>query len=473
MKKRYLHFAIMFILTILISQCPPLGQITLAGMRVLGIFIGVLYGWIFIDLIWPSIFGFVALGVSGLYTATSALASGFGNQQLIMVLITLVFAGALEEAGFSELVSNWLLKRKIIQKSPWALVAGILIIAYILGVLGATMAAIFVLWSVVIRIADLCGFSTKDPLISYMVIMIVMFSYAGQLVMPFHGAALIFEGFFTQATGISIAYIPFIVYVLALTILICLTLFLLGKFVFRLDASKFVLPEEIIAEIASRTTTKTQKVSFVILIGFMALLLLPELLPFLPGASLLSSLGLVGIGTAFLLLMNFIVIDEKPMIDLTKTFSRHVQWPLLLLLAVTFPLADAMKSPDCGIMATINQLLLPIISQMSVAAFMLASMIFLGLITQITHNVVLGAMFIPFLCPLCEQMGGSQIVLWFMLYIILQTAYVTPAGSMQAAMIHGHASVDKKWAYLWGIICLAASIIILAVVGIPLGKRLF
>ena len=123
MKKRYLHFAIMFKSTILISQCPPLGQITLAGMRVLGIFIGVLYGWIFIDLIWPSIFGFVALGVSGLYTATSALASGFGNQQLIMVLITLVFAGALEEAGFSELVSNWLLKRKIIQKSPWALVA--------------------------------------------------------------------------------------------------------------------------------------------------------------------------------------------------------------------------------------------------------------------------------------------------------------------------------------------------------------
>ena len=161
------------------------------------------------------------------------------------------------------------------------------------------------------------------------------------------------------------------------------------------------------------------------------------------------------------------------MIDLTKTFTKHVQWPLLLLLAVTFPLADAIKSADAGIMATISQSVAPIAAGMGIIPFMIFCMVVLGLITQVTHNIVLGAMFIPFLCPLCAQMGGNQITLWFMIYLILNAAYVTPAGSMQSAMVHGHERMEKKYAYLFGLVYLVLSWIVLAVVGIPLGNLLF
>lgn len=78
-KKQYIHLAIMILLTVLIGICPPFGAITQVGMRTIGVFVGVLYGWLTIDLIWPSLFGYAALAILGITDTTSALSSGFGN----------------------------------------------------------------------------------------------------------------------------------------------------------------------------------------------------------------------------------------------------------------------------------------------------------------------------------------------------------------------------------------------------------
>ena len=472
-KKRWMHLTIMLALTVIICMCPTIGSITPFGMKVTGVFVGVLYGWIFIDLIWPSIFGFLGLGIIGVNTVNGALATGFGNQQLLMILITMVFAGALEEAGFSEFLSTWLLKKKAFRKNPWMLVLGILVIAYILGMFGATMAAVFLLWSIIGRIAKICNLKEKDPLICFLVSSIAIASFGGSLIFPFHGGALIYEGFFTQATGVSIPYIPFIIFGAVTTILMCVLIFLTGKYILRLDASQFILPEEIITELEAKEVTKKQKWSFFFLIIFMTALLLPELAPFLPGVGFLKTLGLVGISIIVLLIMNTITFDGEPMINLTRVFVKHTQWPLLLLLAVTFPLADALKSQEAGIMVTVSQTLIPIVSDMGVVPFMICSVILLGIATQFTHNIVLGAMFIPFLCPLCEQLGGNMVTLWFMIYLTLNAAYVTPAASMQSAMVHGNELMDKKYAYLNGIIYLTINILVLSIVGIPLGNILF
>lgn len=250
-------------------------------------------------------------------------------------------------------------------------------------------------------------------------------------------------------------------------------LFLAGKILFRLDASKFVLPEDVIAELESKKSTKGQRVTFLILILYIMALLLPGLIPAFPGMQFLSTLGIVGMSSIALLVMNVIVIDGKPLINLANVFTKHVQWPLILLLAVTFPLASAMQADTSGIMVTITELVTPIVANMGVVTFMIVAMVILGCVTQITHNIVLAAMFMPFLCPLCEQLGGNMITMWFMLFIILQCAYVTPAASMNSAMVHGHECMIKKDAYILGVAYLVITILLLSIVGIPLGNLLF
>ena len=303
--------------------------------------------------------------------------------------------------------------------------------------------------------------------------MIVLACMTGGGSLPFSGGALIYGGYLTQATGVTIPYMPYIIFAVTIYGLALVLMFIVFKFVFKLRVDKFMISDEIAAELEKKESTKQQRVTFVILIIYIVALLLPGIIPNAPGMALLNKLGVVGVSAIGLLVLNFIVIEEKPLIDIGKTFAKHVQWPLMLLLAVTFPLADAIKHADSGIMVTITQAVTPLISDMGITTFMIVSMIILGIITQFTHNVVLGAMFIPFLCPICQDMGGNMITFWFMIYIALNAAYVTPAGSMNSAMVHGHECMNKKDAYIMGLVYLLIIFALLIVIGLPLGNILF
>ena len=61
--KSYLKVLVMFLITIIIALLPPFGAITPLGMKVLGVFVGVLYGWCVLDTLWVSIYAMVILGV--------------------------------------------------------------------------------------------------------------------------------------------------------------------------------------------------------------------------------------------------------------------------------------------------------------------------------------------------------------------------------------------------------------------------
>jgi len=468
--KKYMHFAIMIFLTIGIGFINPVGQITEIGMKVLGVFVGVLYGWIFIDLIWPSVFGFVALGLTGATTIMGAFGTGFGNEQLLIILLTMVFAGALNEAGLTELIANWLLTKKIIRKSPWLLIAGIIICAGLGGLLGATMALIFLLWALVLKIADECNIDKKDPLLTFCILEIVLAAMGGGSVFSFHAGYLIYASFLDA----TIPAVPSMIFNAIGFYLPAIILFVFAKWVFHFDASKFILPESVIKEMENKKVTKGQRITLGVLLIYIALLLLPEFLPTAPGMALLKTIGVGGMSAIGLLVLAFVKIDNEKIIDLTGVFTRQTQWPLILLLAVTFPLADAIKSENCGIMVTIQQALAPIVSDMGLMWFMIFAMVLLGIVTQFTHNIVLGAMFIPLFCNLALQMGGesSMFIMWQMIYITLNCAYVTPAASMQAAMVHGHVAVNKKWAYLLGILVLLINWVVLAAM-IPLGNMIF
>ena len=46
---------------------PPSPPLTAQGMALISIFLGVLYGWIFIEIIWPSIAGMLALALTAVF----------------------------------------------------------------------------------------------------------------------------------------------------------------------------------------------------------------------------------------------------------------------------------------------------------------------------------------------------------------------------------------------------------------------
>ena len=55
------HFFVMVALYFIVSMLPPFGMVTPLGMKILGAFVAIVYGWVFMDLLFASIFGFLFL----------------------------------------------------------------------------------------------------------------------------------------------------------------------------------------------------------------------------------------------------------------------------------------------------------------------------------------------------------------------------------------------------------------------------
>lgn len=472
-KKHYIHLGVMFILTLLISLIPPFGQITSIGMKTLAIFVAVLYGWLTYDLILPSIYGFFGLTVLGIMSSADALSIGLGNSQVVSILAAMAFSGAMEAVGVTRMMANWLLTQKTFRKSPWFLVSAIIGSSYVLGLAGAGLAAIMLIWATVMDIAREGNFKKGDSLITFMIMMVIAAAFSGGFAIPFHAISLIFTAYFTQATGLTFAIGPFVAVAIPTTVAVLVLMVLCAKFIFRLDANRFSMSDEIIARLEQQKVERPAKIGFVVLILYMLALILPSTFPKMPGAALLNALGIAGVSLIGMFVLAIVSVNGERILNLTNVWSHSIDWSLVLLLAVTFPLAEAMRAADAGIMPTIVGLVMPIVSKMGATTFMIVCMIILGILTQVTHNIVLAAMFTPFLVPLCVQLGGNPYVMFFIMYFALNASYMTPAASFQSAMAHAHEAVDAKWCYIYGFLFSIFTWIILIIVTMPLGKLFY
>ena len=147
-KKGYMtiaHVIIMFALMFIIGNLQPFGTVTPMGMDILGIFVGTLYGWLFLDLLWPSLIALVALGMTGYMTVGEAFSQALSSATGIQVIMTSVFAVALGKVGAVEVLSNFLLTRESLQKNPWLLVLTLFLTVVIGTIFGAGLALVFMI----------------------------------------------------------------------------------------------------------------------------------------------------------------------------------------------------------------------------------------------------------------------------------------------------------------------------------------
>lgn len=73
-KDRYaIHLFVTLIIMAVFRFIPPPGSVTSYGMAILGVFIGLIYGWTFIGLLIPSLFGAVHVGDDRLWECRTGI----------------------------------------------------------------------------------------------------------------------------------------------------------------------------------------------------------------------------------------------------------------------------------------------------------------------------------------------------------------------------------------------------------------
>jgi len=459
--KKYLGIVIMFALYFIVGALPPIGSITPYGMKILGITVALLWGWIVVDMVWPSLFAFVMFHLSGYLPIMDGIVAGIGNQTVLQNLILLAFAATLTQIGVSDFIAGWIISKKVFVGKPMLLIIVLMYSVLLLSVLGGGLAVIFLTWDLLRKICDANGVSTKNNLALGALMSLVVYNSMLGFILPWQPLVYVFGQFWQTGTNLTIPAMGFFYCGLVFAILSIALMLVVFKFVLRLDFSSFAITEEICEEYGKTTATIYQKMGLVLLLVYIALLLLGNFLAKVPFFAFTNALGVVGLSIIYMTIFA-IWRNEKnePVLDILKVLAA-TPWSIILLLAAVIPLSNALQSADTGIINAVVGVIYPLVSSLGPTGFIAVCTILLCLLTQVLPNFICAAFFFPILTPILVQMGGNPGILLFTGTAALMSAYGTPSGNMYAPLVFGSELIGKKAGYLTGWIYVIVVLVIL------------
>lgn len=474
----YVHVAITLLFMFGFGYLPPLEPITVMGMKMLGVFIGLIYAWTTTSLLWPTFVGMLAIAASGIYTMADFAKISFGHETVVFMILITAFAAALDEAGLTKFLSSWIISRKIVEGRPWVFSLMLLLGAFLGGMLVNALASVIFFWTILYSVCKEFGIKPYEKYPSLMILGIVFASMtAGLTVFPFRLTALIVLGAIQSVSQISISFAQYVVFTLPMSLLLVLVYFAIMKYVFRLDLSRmekisinFIDPKDLILN-------KKQKLAIGLLITMIVLLigmdLLKLFLPTLPITQLLSQWGLIGIMLLVIVIALVIHVDGEPFMSY-RTAVRGVDWDMIYLFAIILPFSSILTSDVTGIKVFLIQNLSPIFVGKPFFLFAAIVLILGTLITNVANNAVLLVIFINICCPICESMGVSPIPLVMCMLYCFQLAYMTPAASAPAAFVFGNTGwIKPAMMYKYIALILVILFIVAFSVGLPLATLIF
>ena len=113
-----------------IGYLPAPDPITPVGMKMLGVFFGLIYFWAFGDVSWPSILGVVVISfsINEIYPPQGpmvmpgifrAIQESIGNWVIAYLIASLLLTYTLYEVGTIKRLTLWFMTRDFVKKGPW------------------------------------------------------------------------------------------------------------------------------------------------------------------------------------------------------------------------------------------------------------------------------------------------------------------------------------------------------------------
>lgn len=469
--KAILCFGIMFCF----GSLPPLDPITPFGMQIIGIFFGLLFGWMTIGLIWPSIMGCIALVLVGGMQIGAVLAAGWGSTTLLLIFFMVMVAGIVEQSGVSHFIAMYFITRKWVLGKPWVFTFVFLMTVFLLAAVTSTIPTIIICWSIWYSICKQVGYKPYEPFPSFMVVGVVMAATFGLSVFPFRPVGILVFGILEDMAGLTVNYLTYTCFTIPLSLLCIVAFCLLGKVVFRIDVSLLrQLTADSFADI-DLSLNKQQKIILCFVATLIVLLLIPSVLPktfFL--AALLNNIQAVGTAMILVAMMCCLKADGQPIMDFKKVCSKGMQWDVIFLTSVVMPISSALTAEEAGITDFLLKLLSPFFAGKTALVFLAIAVAAAVIITNFAVNNVVGAILLPVFYPFAIALNISPLALTSLLVFSCHFALLTPAASPMAALLHGNTEWCKTSdIYKYGILIVLSSFFVSCVVGIPYALFLF
>ncbi len=246
------------------------------------------------------------------------------------------------------------------------------------------------------------------------------------------------------------------------------------RFILRPDVALLTKNVDHFAHLRGQKLNQEQKIGTFFLILFMAVMFAPSILP---KESILGiwimRLGLTGSLALIVMVLAFVRVKGKEIFSFSEA-AKGINWNIVIMMTATMPVSQAMSSPDVGVMPFFVQTLSPIFQGMDPIVFTVAFVIIAGLITQVAHNFVLGALLTPIAYSFSVSLGANPLLVVTLLSLTLTIAMATPGGSAPGALVYCNREwIDVKSAYQYASTAVLVELLIVAVIGVPLGLLIF
>lgn len=483
MKKNmsYIHFAI-GLLIMLIFRFIPVGvlpNVTEPGLQIMGIFIGTIYLWTTSDPTVASITAIVMIGLSDFTTAGGALIGCFGNATVVQMLFLMIFMGGLTNRRLTVYIGRWILTRKVIEGKPWVFTTAILLGSYCMSVFIGCFAPIFLFWPVLYGIFEDVGFKKTDKYPKLIIIGVVLGALIGFPVPPYmsNGLALLGNyrgllpnfGNLSEMPGVMVSDGTYFIGCFIMGLLLIASVVLVMRFVFRPDVEPL---KDVTIEMLEKNPlppmNKAQKIYGVSLIVFIFCMLVPSLLPTVPGLSFLNRNSLL-VPVALTVILCLLRGEDGPVLDMQSVMGKDFAWPTFWLCTAAIYLGGVLTNEATGITPFLNTVLSPIFTGMSGAVFTVALLLVTVVLTNICNSLVIGMIMQPVVLTYCVSAGVNPApIITLLIFTVLLSAACTPAASPFAAMLFGNKDyLTSGDVYKYATTFVLVELVIILVIGIP------
>lgn len=472
----FVKLAIMLLLMFGFGSLPPMGQMNEVGMKVLGTFIGLLFGWSCLGIILPCFVGFVALSFSGIASPSELTMGCFGSEVVILLVAMYAIIDVMNQSGVNDYLVNRLLSIKALAGHPWIFTFIIIFACYISGIIVGGFVAMLLIWGIVYQVAAVIGAKPFDPYPTCLMIGTTIAGTMSAVVFPFLNTGLFLTSSYTAMTETPVDYARFMLFSVPAAIFIFICFVLIMRFIFRInvDGLKNADIQSLVDGEKVRATTRQKTI-----LGLFLLLMLAMLLPsFLPADStlciLLDSISNTGKVLLLYAIMSVIKIDSEPLMNVGKALKNSVQWEMVIMVGFISQLATYVGSNDIGIKNTLAEIITPVITGSSGLFFSILVLALCMIATNFMNNGPVAIIMMSIVMSLGSTMDANVTALCMSCILFSQIAYATPIASPFAAMLFSNTEwVKPKDLYKYGGISTAILIVCCIVFALVWGNLIF
>lgn len=472
------HLAIMFVCMFGIGAIPAPEPITPLGMRILGIFVGMLWGWTFLDMVFPCLFGVVMVGFTGIMNYANCkevFMAHFNNDNFIFIIFILIFVGLLMELNVVSYVANWIVSRKFLRGKPWLTCYFILLGVLAMGMIAQPFPAIFFFWEVLYQICGMYGYEKKEKWPTLMLIGVSIAAILSMVTCPYRAFVVMLMTSFTNATGSeAVSYLQYFAYSLPITLILLAAYIFTCKYIFKVDVSK-IADIEIDKIVTVEKASYEQKIGLTALFVFLIMIFVPTILPDTWAITMLfNKIGNTGICILAIAILLLVRHNGKRVIDFQSAASKGVGWEIVIISFVLVTFTGYLTNASTGISAFLNLHLGNLLGGLSPLTLMIVLTILAAILTNFANNVVVGSILIVIGCTLGSACGANLVLLTMMITFGCTLGFLTPAATPYIAV----AFANQEWInatdiYKYGSVIMAVFLIVFCVLGIVWGSIVF